>query len=660
MKSKTSCFNKMLFLKNISRFWPIWVLYLAVLIFTMPINLFTMTLPPNTDPDKLQALFAALSWGLRILPLCVFSLLSAMAVFSYLYSPRSCDTLHAMPLQRRELFLTNYISGILFLFLPQVLTFVCTLIVCIVHNITSVEHVLFWLLCCMGIAFFFYSLGVFCCMLSGNYVGSIAFFLIILMLFKIIRSIVTNLLAVLCFGYGNIGRDFFLDTAVSRWEFLSPFTFLRNFVYVQESWSDTGSLQSISVTGGIYVALYCIPAVLLLILSGILYKRRQMEAAGDIVAVSWLAPVFRSLLSILGGLACGMIFINDIFLYSFQRYFLAFVVTSVICSALFYAVAEMLLQKRFRIFSRKGVLHWGICAAICVAFLGCIKGDVFRIEEYMPKEDKIQSVEIVNEGLTTSDPEIIHKVYAIHQDILENKKMYQEFLRSHPDDTEETDDTDNGDIPTDSTASFDITYYLKDGGEVTRSYAIPILPEFFQDPNSAVSQINDILGDTDLYFETIIGANYKDATVTGGTFSFIDPSDASDNSADLDADTAAAIFEAFKKDVDAGHAGMQIPQAGEEIPDDYYNSISILFYCPDGIQDAHSFTTSISEDTGRLLSQSSAVSQSTEENSLSTTAEVYLSFTENCTYTVQALKDLGLLNDHAVLMTTNDYIDWYE
>ena len=32
-KSETSCFNKTIFKKNITRFWPIWALYLAILFF---------------------------------------------------------------------------------------------------------------------------------------------------------------------------------------------------------------------------------------------------------------------------------------------------------------------------------------------------------------------------------------------------------------------------------------------------------------------------------------------------------------------------------------------------------------------------------------------------------------------------------------------------
>lgn len=650
-------------MKNMSRFWPIWALYLAILIFSMPVNLFVMTGSPVTEAEKLQALSVSIGWGLRTLPLCAFSILSAVSVFSYLYSTRSCDTLHAMPLQRRELFITNYASGILFLFIPQILTFLCTLIVCIVRNITDVEHLLLWLICCIGISFFFYSLGVFCCMLSGNYVGSIAFFLILLTLFRIIRSIITNLLAALCFGYGGMGSGILFDAPVSRWEFLSPFTFLKNFVYVQENISDTGTLQSISLTGGIYVALYCIPSVILLILSGIFYKHRQMESAGDIVAVSWLAPVFRCILSILGGLTCGMIFVNDIFLYAFSHYFLAFVVTTVIFSAIFYAIAEMLLQKRFQFFSRKGLVRWGICAVICIAFLGCIKSDVFRIEEYMPNENEIQSVELSNEGIVSSDPELIHKVYSIHENIVQNKDIYKQFLHSQDINEENVSDEDSAYTVTDPTTSFSIIYHLKNGGQISRNYTIPVSAEFYNDPDSAITQINDILSDTDLYFQTIIGANYKEASVTGGNFSSVDPADASENYTDLDADTASAIFEAYKKDVDAGHIGMQIPQAGKEIPESYYNSLSILFYCPDGIQDSlsvNNYTGSPAGVGNHLFTQSKAQSSAVTENTMSTTAEIYLNLTKNCTYTIQALKDLGVVNDHAILITTDDYIDNYE
>ena len=43
MKSKTSCFNKTIFRKNMTRFWPVWAVYLAYLFFNMTIRMFLNT-----------------------------------------------------------------------------------------------------------------------------------------------------------------------------------------------------------------------------------------------------------------------------------------------------------------------------------------------------------------------------------------------------------------------------------------------------------------------------------------------------------------------------------------------------------------------------------------------------------------------------------------
>ena len=38
MQSKTSCFNKTLFRKHVTRFWPIWGAYLAFWLLLMPVE----------------------------------------------------------------------------------------------------------------------------------------------------------------------------------------------------------------------------------------------------------------------------------------------------------------------------------------------------------------------------------------------------------------------------------------------------------------------------------------------------------------------------------------------------------------------------------------------------------------------------------------------
>lgn len=43
MQSGTSCFNKTIFKKNITHFWPIWGIYLVFLLYALPLTLLLST-----------------------------------------------------------------------------------------------------------------------------------------------------------------------------------------------------------------------------------------------------------------------------------------------------------------------------------------------------------------------------------------------------------------------------------------------------------------------------------------------------------------------------------------------------------------------------------------------------------------------------------------
>lgn len=48
MQSGTSCFNKTIFKKNITHFWPIWGIYLVFLLYALPLTLLLSTENPGT------------------------------------------------------------------------------------------------------------------------------------------------------------------------------------------------------------------------------------------------------------------------------------------------------------------------------------------------------------------------------------------------------------------------------------------------------------------------------------------------------------------------------------------------------------------------------------------------------------------------------------
>ena len=136
MKSKTSCFNKTIFKKNMTHFWPLWALYSCYLIVSLPVGLwFNMRYYLQDDSySQLQRQVYAISGAMRAAmnPVITFAFAAVMimAVFSYLYSAKNTNMIHSLPVDRRELFVTNIISAFAFMVVPQILTFIITVFVC--------------------------------------------------------------------------------------------------------------------------------------------------------------------------------------------------------------------------------------------------------------------------------------------------------------------------------------------------------------------------------------------------------------------------------------------------------------------------------------------------------------------------------------------------
>ena len=133
MRSGTSFFNAALFRKTFLRFWPIWALYTAGWTLVLPLRLWADAMRRSdwAAPALAEYLQNAANGVPGLLeagvPLAAGAgLVCAMAVFSYLYSSRSACMMHALPLRREALFLTQYLAGLSFLLLPQLAIFILT------------------------------------------------------------------------------------------------------------------------------------------------------------------------------------------------------------------------------------------------------------------------------------------------------------------------------------------------------------------------------------------------------------------------------------------------------------------------------------------------------------------------------------------------------
>ena len=126
MKSKTSSFNTTIFKKNLTHYWPIWIVYLCYLIVVVPLSIW---LYANNESNYIgnvpltqkqyYVIGSALAGAGSVIPVFIAAAAAALAVFSYLYNPRNANMIHSLPLDRRELYITNYVSGFVFLFVPR-------------------------------------------------------------------------------------------------------------------------------------------------------------------------------------------------------------------------------------------------------------------------------------------------------------------------------------------------------------------------------------------------------------------------------------------------------------------------------------------------------------------------------------------------------------
>ena len=501
MRSGTSYFNKTLFAKHFARFWPIWGLYGLI---------WTMCLPLGILLDSRSGWMAA---DARVLPLnyldttgwvsaatllaAVFGLLAAMAVFSYLYSARSVSLFHALPLRREGLFLTSYLAGLGFLILPNLAVFLLALAAEAACGAVVFSSLFTWLVVSSLLGLFFYSFAVFCAMFTGHILALPAFYVVL-----------NGLAAGLAVLFGQMAHEFLFGFDGAAWlsgiaTWLSPILCLSACHVVIPTVMDaagTGRADYASAyfTGLGYVALYALVGVALAAAALAVYRRRQLETAGDVVSVSWVRPVFKYGVAFCAAVALGET-LYSLFSALLPRGAWGLLLMLLLWGAAGYFVAEMLLRKKFWVFrgSWKGcvVLLCCLTAAMCL-----MEFDVTGFERRVPDPARVQSVSLDagstapyddanGQGLLLDGPEDIAAVTELHRAIVARKAAIE---GAEPDYTYEQ--LDSGlEVETSGQAWVQLRYTLTDGSVVTRSYRIPLTQEALDDPDTPAARLDALL-----------------------------------------------------------------------------------------------------------------------------------------------------------------------
>lgn len=606
---KKGWFSPALFQKNLARFWPLVAGYSVVQFFSMPLEILLEWDGRNADlyraigGDLVRSAYLAVPVG------AVFGLMVAMALFSYLMNNRSAGMLHALPIRREGLFLTNWVSGLSFFALPNAVMMFIALLAQAMMGAFHLALTLRWFALHTVIAMFFFCFAVCCAMFTGHILALPVFYGVLNGLVAGLCFLVDNAMRVLLVGYAG---STLVGSALSRW--CTPIWHLLLQVERGDGgWFDTASTAIALGYSVVLGAAFTLIAV-------VVYQHRQLERAGDVVTVGWVRPIFQYGVGACSGLAFGTV-IYENFFGSFGPW--VFVALVVACAIVGGFVGRMLLKKSLRVFAES----WKGCAGLGLAMLfllGGARADLFGYQKWVPDPAKVQWISVgavssapYDDGnnsfdISIADPERVEEIIALHREVTEHLDELERAEQTHS-----YRMTEEG-YEVESTTGLRLDYQMEDGSWVSRWYSsVPITAQALQQPESYAARLQTLLNHPDVQWKVYMGweEDWSDIEVVSGWFE--NGQTREDGSGfNLTYSQARLLWKAVEEDLDAGRFHRYLLHDKERMENCYYTDL--VFHFSLGWNDP---------DTGERHNANRVVS---------------ITVQESATATLQTLEKLGL------------------
>ncbi|MBM6695237.1 hypothetical protein H9X87_10775 [Pseudoflavonifractor capillosus] len=539
MRCGTSFYNGTLGKQLTLRFWPLIALYSVIWAIVLPISGLNYMRSGSIGGwvTDIEYLFRALATPMTI----VFGVLAAMAVCSHLYTTRSCNFTAALPPKRTALFATHYLTGLLWLVVPVAVMTLMASFLAIGCSLSGFASGL--ALVCMQ-TLFFYSFAVLCGMLTGHLLALPVFYGIFNGLVGGIWTLLTAIFQEFYYGYpGSV-------TIVPAW--VAWCTPVWN-IFFQHATTDGFDPLVVAVYAGV--------GVLMALGSWLLYLKRPMERAGDVVIWAGLRPVFRYGVALCSGLALG----------SLTRLVLGLDELGLAVSVMLWGVAGCFVGQMFLSKSVRVLRYWkgaGAIACACAALFLVMKLDLTGYETQVPEADEVVSVTISGldsypvdtasnfHDIQTQDPQAISLITQLHQALVDQRNTFNGYY--------------------DNSTRFDVTYTLADGTRLTRSYTVYV-NEVDLDRAGTVTQLaHQLVNDSKLMllsyeFHELEANGYRP---TGGTFYLTSDTGNTSTGHDLSTSEAQSLYQAIVQDIQEGNLPRTLFYGYGDVHIDLYWSIS--------------------------------------------------------------------------------------
>ena len=460
MKLKALSCNKTLLRKDISRFAPLWAIYLIGGLLVMLTSL--------SGVAHYDAYWISGTMGPFALINMIYAVLAAQLLFGDLYKSRLCNALHALPMRRETWFCTHIVAGLAYSLVPH-------LIGAVFFMTTLGQYgwvALTWVAVMLMEYLFFFGVAVFCVFCTGNRFAQVAVYAMVNFVSMIAYWFVTVIYQPLLYGVQVNEEIFKLFCPAAK---MVSSTQLLEFEWVMQTeydgqWTYVGAGEGwgyLGICAGIGVAL--LAAALLL------YRRRRLECAGEFVAIQRLKPVLGVVFALCAGAVVaafgqGMMVTDG---------YLVFLIIGLVVG---WFAGQMLLQRTVRVFTGKAFAHLAALGLVLALTVGLTAWDPIGITRYIPTAETVQSVEFdrgsfmsySEADIKIADREGIELIRAIHQQALQERW--------------------NG---SGSYSTYSIRYTLESGRQVTRSYKILSGSKAAEMIHSLYNRPEFLLGETD-------------------------------------------------------------------------------------------------------------------------------------------------------------------
>lgn len=375
--------------------------------------------------------------------------LMAVFLFRFLHVKQATDLMHSLPLKREKIFHHFALIGVFLLVLPVVLI---AIIVMITHAgldlqpYFGLKDVLYWAGVTILLNVLLFTAGMFVAMLTGiSAVQAVLTYIFLLFPIGIAVMVFSNLNY---FVYGFPG-EYYLSLISNE---LSPLTYVIELQTKTLEWK----------TANVYIVL----TVVLYGLSLLLYKKRKLESVSEAISFPKLRPIFKY-----GVTFCMMLF-GGMYFRQVQGTSDSWMIFGYVLGTLIgYFIAEMLLQKTWRVFARvKGLAIYIV--VIAILFTGVQSFGFY--EKTIPDFSEIQSV-LLSDNRINYYPEtdFVPSPMKGQKNIEEVRKLHHQLI---------SDKNINQEIDNNQYEFAFISYNLKNGKKITREYKIEkdIYEDYYQ------------------------------------------------------------------------------------------------------------------------------------------------------------------------------------